>query len=33
LGLLIGNIGRGILILRKTFEHIPKYALMRSIGF
>lgn len=33
LGLLIGTIGLGILIFRITFEQIPEYALMRSIGF
>lgn len=33
LGLLIGTIGLGILIFRITFEHIPEYALMRSLGF
>lgn len=33
LGLLIGTIGLGILIFRITFEHIPEYALMRSVGF
>jgi ABC-type antimicrobial peptide transport system permease subunit len=33
LGLLIGTIGLGILIFRITFEHIPEYALMRSIGY
>jgi ABC-type antimicrobial peptide transport system permease subunit len=33
LGLLIGTIGLGILIFRITFEHIPEYALMRSVGY
>jgi putative ABC transport system permease protein len=33
LGLLIGTIGLGILIFRITFEQIPEYALLRSIGF
>jgi len=33
LGLLIGTIGLGILIFRITFEQIPEFALMRSVGF
>ena len=33
LGLLIGTIGLGILIFRITFEQIPEYALLRSVGF
>lgn len=33
LGLLIGTLGLGILIFRTTFEQIPEYALLRSIGF
>lgn len=33
LGLLIGTLGLGILIFRITFEHIPEYALLLSLGF
>jgi ABC-type antimicrobial peptide transport system permease subunit len=33
LGLLIGTLGLGILILRITFEQIPEYALLLSLGF
>ena len=33
LGLLIGTAGLGILIFRITFEQIPEYALLQSIGF
>ncbi len=33
LGLLIGTVGLGILIFRITFEQIPEYALLLSIGF
>jgi hypothetical protein len=33
LGLLIGTLGLGILIFRITFEQIPEYALMLSLGF
>jgi ABC-type antimicrobial peptide transport system permease subunit len=33
LGLLIGTLGLGILIFRITFEQIPEYALLLSLGF
>lgn len=33
LGLLIGTLGFGILIFRITFEQIPEYALLLSLGF
>jgi hypothetical protein len=33
LGLLIGTLGLGILIFRITFEQIPGYALLLSLGF
>ncbi|HEY3371670.1 MAG TPA: ABC transporter permease [Prolixibacteraceae bacterium] len=33
LGLLIGTLGFGILIFRITFEQIPEYALLLSVGF
>ncbi|MFA5326976.1 MAG: ABC transporter permease [Prolixibacteraceae bacterium] len=33
LGLLIGTIGLGILIFRITFEQIPEYALLLSLGY
>jgi putative ABC transport system permease protein len=33
LGLLIGTVGLGILIFRTTFEQIPEFALMLSLGF
>jgi len=32
-GLLIGTLGLGILIFRITFEQIPEYALLLSLGF
>jgi len=33
LGLLIGTLGLGILIFRITFEQIPEFALLLSLGF
>jgi len=33
LGMLIGTLGLGILIFRITFEQIPEYALLLSLGF
>ncbi len=33
LGLLIGTMGLGILFFRITFEQIPEYALLQSVGF
>jgi ABC-type antimicrobial peptide transport system permease subunit len=33
LGLLVGTLGLGILIFRITFEQIPEYALLLSLGF
>jgi hypothetical protein len=33
LGLLIGTAGLGIIIFRTTFEQIPEYALLLSVGF
>lgn len=33
LGLLIGTLGFGILVFRITFEQIPEYALLLSLGF
>jgi ABC-type antimicrobial peptide transport system permease subunit len=33
LGILIGTLGLGILIFRITFEQIPEYALLLSLGF
>lgn len=33
LGLLIGTLGLGILIFRITFEQIPEYTLLLSLGF
>lgn len=33
LGLLIGTVGLGILIFRITFEQIPEYALLLSLGY
>ena len=33
LGLLIGTVGLGIIIFRVTWEQIPEYALLQSIGF
>jgi ABC-type antimicrobial peptide transport system permease subunit len=33
LGLLIGTIGLGVLIFRTTFEQVPQFALLQSVGF